>query len=105
MLPWREHPSAREEYLDAIAWYDLQEAGLGDRLATELDNAVDFVRDWSDAAPQHRGREGRPLIRRKRVEGFPYGLVYFVRDNVVIVIAYAHEKRRPGYWRRRLDDH
>jgi hypothetical protein len=35
---------------------------------------------------------------------FPYGTVYFVRDDEVIVVAYAHERRRRGYWRDRLND-
>lgn len=35
---------------------------------------------------------------------FPYGIVYFVRDDEVLVVAYAHERRRPGYWRERLAD-
>ncbi|WP_454131724.1 hypothetical protein [Microbacterium lacticum] len=104
LLPWREHPAAREEYLDALAWYDDQEAGLGDRLGDDLDAGVDIIREWPDAAPPYRGRQRHPLIRRKGVEDFPYGIVYFVRDDEVIVVAYAHEKRRPGYWRSRLRD-
>lgn len=104
LLPWREHPAAREEYLDALAWYDDQETGLGDRFGDDLDSAVDSIREWPDAAPPHHGRQRRPLIRRKRVKDFPYGIVYIVRENEVIVVAYAHEKRRPGYWRSRLQD-
>ena len=50
-LPWREHPAAREEYLAALAWYDDQEAGLGDRLGDDIDNGVDFIREWPDSAP------------------------------------------------------
>lgn len=104
LLPWREHPAARAEYLDALAWYDDQEAGLGDRLADALDSGVDFVRAWPEAAPLYRGRQRVPLIRRKSTEVFPYGIVYLVLDDEVVIVAYAHEKRRPGYWRKRLQD-
>ncbi|MBX3089269.1 type II toxin-antitoxin system RelE/ParE family toxin [Microbacterium istanbulense] len=103
-LPWREHPAAREEYLDALAWYDDQEAGLGNRLGDDLDNAVDFIREWPDSGPLYRGRQRIPRLRRKGTDVFPYGIIYFVRDDEVIVVAYAHERRRPGYWRRRLKD-
>ena len=103
-LPWREHPAAREEYLDALAWYDDQEAGLGDRLGDDLDNGVDFIREWPDSAPLYRGRQRIPRLRRKGTDVFPYGIIYFVRDDEVIVVAYAHERRRPGYWRKRLKD-
>lgn len=96
LLPWREHPAARAEYLDALAWYDDQEAGLGDRLGDDLDGGVDSIREWPDAAPPYHGRQGHPRVRRKHIERFPHGIVYFVRDDEMIVVAYAHGKRRPG---------
>lgn len=104
LLNWREHPAARAEYLDALAWYEDREAGLGDRLGDALDQSVDSVRAWPDAASPYRGRKRNPVIRRKGVEGFPYWVIYFVRDEQVLVVAYAHEKRRPGYWRDRLKE-
>jgi hypothetical protein len=33
---------------------------------------------------------------------FPYKLIYFVDGGVVVIVAVAHDKRRPGYWRGRL---
>jgi mRNA-degrading endonuclease RelE of RelBE toxin-antitoxin system len=41
-------------------------------------------------------------LRAKRIEGFPYRVVYLVQADMVVIVAYAHEKRRPGYWRTRL---
>lgn len=104
LLPWREHPAARDEYLDAFAWYNGQEAGLGERLVDQLDDGVDFIRAWPDAAPLYRGRQRVRTIRRMGIRAFPYGIIYFIHDGEVIVIAYAHAKRRPGYWRHRLKD-
>ncbi|MCI1746887.1 MAG: type II toxin-antitoxin system RelE/ParE family toxin [Acidipropionibacterium sp.] len=104
MLPWREHPAARAELVDAIGWYEERQSGLGERLNAELMEHVAFAREWPDAAPFYRNRQRHLLLRRRSVEGFPYGIVYLVRDNEVIVVAYAHEKRRPGYWRSRLRD-
>ncbi|MGO1544019.1 MAG: hypothetical protein ACTHXA_06725 [Gulosibacter sp.] len=104
LLRWREHPAAREEYLDALASHDDQESGLGDRLADDLDNGVDFIREWPDSAPLYRGHQRSPRLRLKGTVVFPYGIIFFVRDDEVVVVAYAHERRRPGYWRKRLKD-
>jgi len=104
LLPWREHPEAREEYLGALDWYDDRERGLGSRLGDELDATVDFVREWPEAAPPYRGRKVNPMVRRKATDVFPYGVIYFVRDGELVVVAYAHQKRRPGYWRERLKE-
>ncbi|PYQ28370.1 MAG: hypothetical protein DMF56_16300 [Acidobacteria bacterium] len=40
--------------------------------------------------------------RRYVFPTYPYSLVYFLDDNVIRIVAVAHEKRRPGYWRKRL---
>lgn len=40
---------------------------------------------------------GLPELRRALVEGFPYWVVY--EDGAeVVVVAFAHHKRRPLYW-------
>jgi hypothetical protein len=43
-----------------------------------------------------------PDIRSAKVKRFPYRVVYVVVGEDVDVIAVAHAKRRPAYWRRRL---
>lgn len=43
-------------------------------------------------------------VRRVRVRRFPYQVVYLVIDNDVVVIAIAHDRRRPGYWAERLSE-
>lgn len=102
LLPWREHPAAREELRLAAHWYEDKDRGLGERLTSEVDDAIAFIRALPDVAPLYRGRKRLPVLRRKGIQTFPYGIIYFVRGDEVIIIAYAHAKRRPGYWRERL---
>lgn len=104
MLRWSEHPAARDDLLEAVDWYEDQESSLGERLSAEITAGVLFIRRWPEAASAYHGRSRLPYIRRKRIDVFPYGIIYIVRDAEVIVVAYAHERRRPGYWRGRLAD-
>ena len=46
-------------------------------------------------------RPGRLPHRRLLVAGFPYQIVYRVRDTDLYVIAVAHTSRRPGFWQGR----
>jgi hypothetical protein len=41
-------------------------------------------------------------VRFVKLRNFPYVVFYAVLDGEVLVVALAHTKRRPGYWRRRL---
>jgi plasmid stabilization system protein ParE len=40
-------------------------------------------------------------IRQMRVRKFPYKVVYRNQQDGIEVIAVAHGKRRPGYWKGR----
>jgi hypothetical protein len=42
--------------------------------------------------------EIEPGIRRCRLARFPYGLIYGVDDETVVIVAVAHLHRRPRYW-------
>jgi hypothetical protein len=33
---------------------------------------------------------------------FPYQILYFIEDSYLVVIAYAHNRRKPGYWKDRI---
>ncbi|MSP63343.1 MAG: hypothetical protein EXR72_23970 [Myxococcales bacterium] len=43
-------------------------------------------------------------VRRRVIERFPLTVVYLVRDDTLIIVAVAHQRRRPGYWMQRLRD-
>ena len=51
--------------------------------------------------PRHPLAEG---IRRYRLSRFPYGLIYTINNDDILVLAVAHLHRlRPDYWRDRLN--
>ena len=41
-------------------------------------------------------------VRRVRVSGFPYRIVYEELDDCVQVLAVMHDSREPDYWKSRL---
>ena len=41
-------------------------------------------------------------LRRCIVRGFPHSLLFRLDDDGVLVVAVAHQRRRPGYWHRRV---
>jgi hypothetical protein len=44
---------------------------------------------------------GDGLTRRALVARFPYQVVYRIRPGEIVIVAVAHLKRRPGYWKNR----
>lgn len=99
---YSEHPEATDERLDAIRYYHGERAGLGDDLAAKVRIAIQDVLDSPDSWPRIPDWDGDSLLRSRKVSVYPYRVVYYVDRGVVIVVAYVHEKRRPGYWKHRI---
>lgn len=43
-------------------------------------------------------------LRRIRLNRFPYGLIYAVLDNEILIVAVHHHSRRPRRWRDRMSE-
>lgn len=102
-LNYSEHPDATSELLDTIKYYHGQRPGLGDEFNEAVLAAIKDAVEAPLAWPKMSFAEGADA-RRRKVTGFPYQVVYIVRDNALVVLAYAHERRRPGYWSDRVRD-
>ena len=95
------HPEAQAEFAADVDWYDAREPGLGGRFAEAVRAAIDAAVDDPAAWATWPGWDRQPVVRSKGVTGFPYRIVYFVEHDVLTIVAVAHAKRRPGYWRDR----
>jgi plasmid stabilization system protein ParE len=87
------HPEARIEFIDAVTYYEACEDGLGLRFARELYSTIDRVILRPDAWPQISLSTRRCLTRR-----FPYGVIYEIRSEDILIIAVTHLSREPFYW-------
>ena len=97
------HPEAVREFLEAVRFYEHQQTGLGEQFEAEVAHAVDDI-VWNPVAwPELTSHPQSSVVRSRRVARFPYRIVYFVHDDTIVVVAVAHERRRPGYWNRRVD--
>ena len=100
----RYHPEAVAELRAEVAWYEARGAGLGDRFAGAVDDMVDTVLEWPESGAMWPGWVSIPVVRSRRVGGFPFRLVYLVQPAELVVVAVAHDKRLPGYWRERVSE-
>lgn len=90
------HETAEAEINEAADFYDIQAPGLGAVFLDEVQHIVEAVMRHPQSAMLLRGN-----LRRKLMTKFPYSLVYSVHPNEIRVLAIAHHKRRPFYWRGR----
>jgi plasmid stabilization system protein ParE len=90
--------AAELELGEAVRYYDLQMPGLGvaflDEVEAALKRIIAFPEAWQTLSEN---------TRRCRLHRFPYGLIYRVRHESVLIIAVGHLHREPGHWRGRSE--
>ncbi len=87
---------ALREIIAALEYYEGQASGLARSLDADLTRSLDFVK-----ANPHLGSPFQSGTRRVVLHRFPYTVVYKELKDEILVVAFAHQKQRPGYWRDR----
>ena len=88
------HPKAIAEARAAREWYASRNNPAADAFIEEIDRGVRHIAAAPTRWPTYLHGTRRYLLRR-----FPFSLVYRQLGSVVTIVAVAHAKRRPGYWR------
>ena len=89
---------ASEELEAAIRWYETQRRGLGADFYAAVVDCLELIKAHPEAGT---AAFPDPKDRRMLVARFPYQIVYRRRSDEVLIIAFAHLKRRPGFWKHR----
>lgn len=82
---------------EASRFYESEAAGLGSEFLEDVQRIVEVLREY----PKLGRAVGRGL-RRALLRRFPFSLIYAEESSEILVVAVAHQRRRPGYWRRRI---
>ena len=89
--------SAEQEFLAAITYYNQQSEGLGFHFALEvkrtLERILQFPKAWISLSKK---------TRRCRVKKYPYGIIYQIRQDRILIVAVMHLHRHPDSWKSRI---
>ena len=91
--------AARDDLREAARYYNAQRPNLGKELRTEVRVAVERIRNFPQAWQPLSANTRRYLLQR-----FPYGVIYQVREQEILIVAVAHLHREPEHWKDRLSD-
>jgi len=96
--PIRSSEPASDEFSEAVRWYEARRPGLGGDFFDEVGALLTLI----EANPEigmtisADGQTRRALVGR-----FPHQVVYRLKPTEIVIVAIAHLKRRPGFWRNR----
>ena len=85
------------DLVEAVEYYNDQEEGLGFELSEEILTTIKRIIQYPEAWPLISKR-----TRRCRSKRFPYGIIYQIRGETLLIIAVSHLRREPQTWRTRI---
>lgn len=97
MIGYRYLGPAETEAAEAALYYQ-DKAELGKEFLDDLEDGIKILR--------RSPKIGTPLgtrVRQLLLSKFPYSIIYYVHEESIIIAAVAHHKRKPNYWRDRVD--
>ena len=91
------HPEALHEYNEASHFYARQQPNLDLRFIVRVEEAIKLI-----VEDPSRWRPVDEDVRRCLTRVFPYGVLYTIEPEFLLIVAIAHCSREPGYWKHRI---
>jgi toxin ParE1/3/4 len=88
---------AEEEMIEAAKYYEGEAQGLGADFLDDIQRTIDRI--------LNNPRIGQTIdnqLRRSLCSCFPYSLIYAIDNDEVLIVAVAHQRRKPFYWKERI---
>jgi plasmid stabilization system protein ParE len=91
------HSEAQLEIEEAFERYRQESPRTADRFLKEIGASLKKIRSSPRLYPPYTKN-----TRRRVLGSFPFSVIYQDRENMILIVAIAHAKRREGYWAKRL---
>ncbi len=90
------HPAAEKELNDTVDYYNECRSGLGLEFTKEIYRTIQNILLFPDAWASLSANTRRCLTNR-----FPYGVIYQIIEEEILIIAVMQLSREPEYWKER----
>lgn len=96
MMEYIYHAEAFDEYREAVSHYKNISLNVANQFVINVEHGVALIREqphaWSIVSKN---------IRRSIVKGYPYSIFFSEFNGKIYILAMAHQKRKPNYWKKR----
>ena len=101
MKPLRVIDSADIEFQEATTWYRNRDPRVASRFVSEVRKTLELIETFPQIGSRVFGIDDRS-VRSMPIHTFPYRIVFVDLGDRLEVVAFAHKRRRPGYFMDRL---
>jgi toxin ParE1/3/4 len=90
------HPEALTEYSEAVQYYTEQKVEIAQAFINAIEDTIYRIRESPTRYAAIDDGVRRCMARR-----FPYGILYTIEQDYILILAVMHCSRKPGYWKSR----
>ena len=96
MIPINFHPEADSEMMDSAVYYESQQKDLGKRFLSTVQDSLNHIQINPKLYPVvHLD------VRRCLTKIFPFGVMFRIQPNQIVIMAVMNLHRDPDYWKNR----
>ena len=92
-MKFKFHTNAEVEFNQAIDYYEAVKNHLGLEFASEVYNTIHRIIEFPNAWQKMTFKTRRCLTNR-----FPFGVIYYIKNDILIIVAVMHLNKKPNYW-------
>lgn len=96
-MTYRFTPEALADLRTAIREYEHAKPGLGRAFNLQVKAILRHIVAFPEGS-----RDLGDGVRRRSLKRFPFGLLYSIEGNEIVIVAVSHLHRDPDHWRDRL---
>ena len=96
-MKYKFHPEALHEFSESVIYYTDKSSSLGIAFYSEVERAI---RKIIKNPTLYRTIEED--VRRCITKHFPYGILYTIEEDYILILAVMHFSREPSYWKHRI---
>lgn len=98
MMNIRILDEATDELDDAFSYYEYTQENLGHSFISSFRESVALIKFYPNGWHPLSDKTRRCLVKK-----FPYGIIYQVREDEILIVAVANLHRKPNYWVDRVE--
>lgn len=102
MTTARPNELAELEIAAELQWYFTESPQLAERLWQDIQHAIRVISKYPAIGERVRRVLVEGDIRRYPLRDFPYFVIYREHPDYLEIVALAHTRRNPNYWRSRV---
>jgi toxin ParE1/3/4 len=96
-MSYKFHPEALIEFSEAVLYYSEKSPELGSAFYIEVESVIQRV-----IVNPTLFRIIEEDVRRCLTKRFPYGVLYTIEEDYILIVAIMHCSRDPSFWKDRI---